>query len=758
MALKLSRGDTYRIPFEGRSRDYTYAKKVAGGVLVFLDSVTGKPEPFKESVLVKLIAEKAATPVQSSNWVDRIDVHALMDATAPNTPAETRKKIERAQAKIAEAAMLLFYAKRLDAAAPPVAESKAGLELFIEQTYKSAVCSGHFHKPSNSALYRALQKGIPGERFLADLISKRGEHTKRTWKDPWVKTKLKEAVDHYYSEGNPQPPQLQEVVITFLGKAIEEDEARIAQGLNHLKYPKRTAVENHIRGEETQARLAKRDPILALKRYGGKAEGAIAERPLQHVQVDQTQIDEWVNIYDEDGNIEDRKRPYLVSIIDVYSRMILAAVLTFEDPSTYTVQLAIKQMLRPKLFLIERFGRKKGSTDGSGQPEEMTFDNGVENIGFSMRTLLGDAGVDVSVAPRATPEAKAIVERAFQTYNQGVWHNAPGGIPFKPHALSARRLKPQEKAEWALEFATGVMWYWIVNVYHFNRNRTLEAIPVRLWSEKVNDPMVGRAVSKRLDLVDILCGTRVRLKIDGAGVRYKTHTFHHQKVTENFLLATLPLERRSNRGKVDIEAIIYPHDCSFITIVDNVRNRLVRLPNSKPNFSDGLSYAEAALIKESERLLDRQFISEEELILAKYNYFKLIDGARAQARTERALKQAQRAKKKARDEELVVWTLVDGDHIELGTIEPSVRGDAAYDVPKEMASMQRNAALKPHKDQPRNAAKSRETREINMRIKELRAPNMPVPAESSPVPAIKPPIPVIDNPVSFLEQLAYDLD
>ncbi|TBH67307.1 hypothetical protein ELG61_13525 [Rhizobium leguminosarum] len=438
--------------------------------------------------------------------------------------------------------------------------------------------------------------------------------------------------------------------------------------------------------------------------------------------------------------------------------MILAAVLTFEDPSTYTVQLAIKQMLRPKLFLIERFGRKKGSTDGSGQPEEMTFDNGVENIGFSMRTLLGDAGVDVSVAPRATPEAKAIVERAFQTYNQGVWHNAPGGIPFKPHALSARRLKPQEKAEWALEFATGVMWYWIVNVYHFNRNRTLEAIPVRLWSEKVNDPMVGRAVSKRLDLVDILCGTRVRLKIDGAGVRYKTHTFHHQKVTENFLLATLPLERRSNRGKVDIEAIIYPHDCSFITIVDNVRNRLVRLPNSKPNFSDGLSYAEAALIKESERLLDRQFISEEELILAKYNYFKLIDGARAQARTERALKQAQRAKKKARDEELVVWTLVDGDHIELGTIEPSVRGDAAYDVPKEMASMQRNAALKPHKDQPRNAAKSRETREINMRIKELRAPNMPVPAESSPVPAIKPPIPVIDNPVSFLEQLAYDLD
>ncbi|MGW9949322.1 putative transposase [Rhizobium leguminosarum] len=759
MSLKLARGDTYRIPFEGRPRDYSFAKKLAGGSLIFIDSISGKPVPFDERKLAKMVKERVAVQVLSSNWLERIDIHALMDDTAPNTPLEVRKKIEAAQAKVAEAAMLLFYVHRVDAAVETVSD----LAAFIELRYKAALASGHFHKPSASALYRALKKGAPGERNLADLISKRGKHNKRQWKDPWVVKKLDEAVEHYYSEGTPQPPQLQEVVVTFLGQAIEEDRRRQARKEDPLKYPKRTAVENYIRGQETFERLTRRDPIKALKLYNGKSEGASAEFPLQHVQVDQTQIDEWINIYDEDGNVEDRKRPYLVSIIDVYSRMLLAAILTFDKPSTYTVQLAIKQMLRPKDFLVERWGYKKGSTDGSGQPKTITFDNGVENVGFSMRTLLGDSGIDMDVAPLATPQAKAIVERAFQTYNQGVWHSAPGGIPYKPHVMSARRLNSQEKAQWALDFATGVMWHWIVNVYHLNRNRTLEAIPARLWSEKVNDPMVGRAVSKRLDLVDVICGTRVRLKIDGAGVRYNGHLFNHQKVTHDFLLATLPVEKRSRRGrgKVDIEAIIYPHDCSHITIVDHVRNRFVRLPNSKPRFAEGLSYAEAALIREGDRSLDRQFVSEEDLILAKYNYFKLIDNARAQARAERAIRQAKKAKKKAVEEELVIWTLVDGDHVELGIIEPSVRGDAPYDVPQEMAILERKGSSRSHKDQARGVTKGRETREINKQLKELKHraedPTLAAPAQREALP-VSASIPVVENPSGFLDALADDLD
>ncbi|WP_246777628.1 hypothetical protein [Rhizobium sp. BG4] len=452
-----------------------------------------------------------------------------------------------------------------------------------------------------------------------------------------------------------------------------------------------------------------------------------------------------------------------MSIIDVYSRMILAAILTFDDPSTYTVQLALKQMLRPKVFLIERFGKKKGATDGSGQCKEMTFDNGVENPGLSMRALFADAGIDMEVAPIETPQAKAIVERCFRTYNQAIWHNAPGGIPYKPHAIPDRKLKSDELAQWALDFATGLMWWWIVNVHHLNRNRTLEAAPARLWSEKVNDPMVGRAVSKRLDIVDIICGTRLRLKINGSGVLYDGHVFHHPKITEDFLRVTLPAEprqRRGKAGKVTVEAIIYPHDCSHIYIVDHIRNRYVRLPNSKPRFAQGLTWAEAKAIKRSDRALDRHFVSEEELILAKYKYLKLRDGAKAAARAERAMLQAAKAAKKARDEEPVIFTLVDGDHVEMGSIDPTVRGDAAYDVPQEAPAKVRDTSLILHKDQPRNARKAAETRKTNRLIQQMRdAGKVEQAREGEPTaspPAIK--IPVIENPADFLARLADDLD
>ncbi|WFU10890.1 transposase family protein [Rhizobium sp. CB3090] len=762
MTLKLARGDCYRIPFEGVTREYTFVKQVAGGQMIFVDGTTGRPVPFDEGKLSKMIKDRAAVRQLSSNWVDRIDIHALMDPSLPKTPLETRKKIHAAQVKVAEAAMLLFYVKRFDAAPDEVSRSNAGYTAFIDRTYPAAEAAGHFHKPSYSALRRALEKGVPHNRCLADYISQRGAHSKRKWTDPWVLRRLKNAVDEFYSEGIPKPPTLKDVVDKFLGDAILEDRARQQRGESSLKYPRRTAVEDHIRGQETEERLAKREPRRALQEYGGRAKGASADFPLQRVQIDQTLVDTWINIYDEDGNIEDRRRPWLVSIFDVYSRMILAAILTFEKPSALTVQLAIKQMLRPKLFLIERFGKKKGATDGSGMPKEMTFDNGVENIGFSSRTLLADSGIDMELAPKGTPKAKAIVERGFNTYNHSLWHNAPGGIPYKPQALAARRLKPEEKAQWALDFATGVMWHWIVNVHHLGRNRTLEGIPARLWSEKVNDAMVGRSVPKRLDLFDILCGIRKRLWFNGAGVAYDTHVFHHKDVTEDFLRATLPAEMRSSRrkgGKVAVEAIIYPHDCSHIYIVDHVRNRFVRLPNSKPRFAEGLSYNEARLIREADRRLDRHFVSEEELILAKCEFLRLRDRARDLARAERAILQARKANKKvAAEGELVVYTLAEGDDIEMGTVDPTINGDAPYDIPQEMPAIVRKSPLVSHKDQQRGARKAQETRQKNKLIDELRKAASASVRVERPANARPHALPIIDDASSFLDALADDLD
>lgn len=64
--------------------------------------------------------------------------------------------------------------------------------------------------------------------------------------------------------------------------------------------------------------------------------------PLQHAQIDLSELDIWLNICDIDGSVEERKRPWLVSIVDVYSRMVLSAVPLFENPSTDTITMATR--------------------------------------------------------------------------------------------------------------------------------------------------------------------------------------------------------------------------------------------------------------------------------------------------------------------------------------------------------------------------------------------------------------------------------
>lgn len=743
-------GDRFRISFAGNTRELTFAKMLPPEHVVLVDDATGKPERFETEALATMILQKNAVPLPASNWLERIDVYALMDDTAPKTPAETQRKIQEARAKLAEAAAIRFYVQCFDAQRFP--NSADGRADCIRLNSSAAGEWGFSLKMTPSRLYRALRKGLPGQRRLSDYISKRGKHSKRKW-DRCVHDALQKMVDRFYSG---QAPKLHEVVNSFLAKAIQK---------GWRKYPKKEALQTYVRQQETRERLALRDPHKAHRDYDGKSEGAQAEFPLQHVQVDQTELDVWLNIYDEDGYIEDRKRPWLVSIVDVYSRAFLAAVLTFAKPSTYTVNMAIRQMLKPKDFLIERFGHAKGSTDVYGLPKGATFDNAVENIGYSMRALLGDASVDMELAPVAVPEAKAIVESAFRTYNEGVWHTAPGGIPYKPFMLKARRLTPQEKAAWALEFATGVMWYWIVKVYHFRTKRT-HGKPVRLWCEKINDPMVGRSTMKRLDLVDIVCGTRKRLLLTSEGVRFDGQVFHDQVITTQLLASMIPREKRSirgrgyfNRAKVSIEAIVYPHDCSHITIIDTGRHLYVRLPNQKPIFAEGLSYLEAKAIRATDRALDQQWITEEELILAKDKYNQLKNANRALDRAERAIMQGKKARKAPGDEELT-WTLVESDYIEEGTIEPTVDGNAPYDVPQNMASLERNSTLVPHKDQVRGARKAQRTREKKRKVRLLReTANAPIPKnDQKPTPSIDWAIPIIEEPAEYLDAIAYDLD
>src|ERR1019366_2609248 len=125
------------------------------------------------------------------------------------------------------------------------------------------------------------------------------------------------------------------------------------------------------------------------------------------------------------------ERPWLTLAIDVYSRMILGAVLTYQSPSVYSAMLCLRQVVRRKSFLIEKYGYYKGATDGWGAPKTVIADNAWEFVGMSFQVCCEAAGINVIWAPVKTPEFKAYAERAFGVINELVWHRLAEGIPLK---------------------------------------------------------------------------------------------------------------------------------------------------------------------------------------------------------------------------------------------------------------------------------------------------------------------------------------
>ena len=115
--------------------------------------------------------------------------------------------------------------------------------------------------------------------------------------------------------------------------------------------------------------------------------------------IDHTRCDAWAAVYDEEGTKVLIERPWLTLAIDCYSRMILGAVLTYEGPSVYSAMHCLRQVVRNKKFLIEKYGYHKGATDGFGRPTTVIVDNAWEFTGLSFQVCCEACGIHVIWAP-----------------------------------------------------------------------------------------------------------------------------------------------------------------------------------------------------------------------------------------------------------------------------------------------------------------------------------------------------------------------
>lgn len=99
-------------------------------------------------------------------------------------------------------------------------------------------------------------------------------------------------------------------------------------------------------------------------------------------------------IYDEEGN---KKRVYIIALIDDASRMIVGCKAFFEDN------------------FVNLMDTIKSSVSKYGVPKLLSFDNGANYRSNQMNLLAARIGVAINYCPPKTPQSKAKIERWFKT-------------------------------------------------------------------------------------------------------------------------------------------------------------------------------------------------------------------------------------------------------------------------------------------------------------------------------------------------------
>lgn len=287
-----------------------------------------------------------------------IDPRTILDPDDPNITLKERRARLLQQERLERQRTLRFYVMKYDDT-PNVGRGRLGVEKFIKDNLYDAMEKGFTWKPSPSSLLRAVDEcGTPGVRHLTHFIKRRDAlDRERRWPKDVVEA-ANRAIEAYWDD---QSFAIGDAIAQFAAEAASIDEehalplreldgaadheqANTRDANGRLKRAKKARKSHHPIPCNETIRLwihqnadwwhwAQRYGVKnANRRFRGRGKAIEATRPLEYVMFDHTQVDVWVVVYDENGDPAFVVRPYLTLAIDVYSRMILGAVLGFDPP------------------------------------------------------------------------------------------------------------------------------------------------------------------------------------------------------------------------------------------------------------------------------------------------------------------------------------------------------------------------------------------------------------------------------------------
>lgn len=439
-------------------------------------------------------------------------------------------------------------------------------------------------------------------RSLIPSIKARGNRNRKICKDKLKCEAVLRIIENVISEEylSIQRPTAQSCYGTVVARITEDNRLRPSD--NQLPIPHKSTVYKIVKKldpyEKDKARYGKR--IADLKHRVNKR-GARPTRPLERVECDDTKLDIFVI---DPVTLMPLGRPWLITLIDVYTKMILGFYLSFVPPSYLSVMQCLLHAIKPKKYVKEKYPKIKNKWAVYGIMEMLVVDNAKHWHSKSFEEACLQIGTIVQYAPPRTPWYKPSIERFFKTLNLTLLHQLPG-TTFS-NIIEKGDYNPKENAIISIDFLEESFHHWIIDIYQNSHHRGIDDVPARLW--EVGIAKYPPAIPTSKTELDVLIGHVASRVISASGIEI-FGLFYNDET-----LAAIRGELKTSK-KVKIK--FNPSDISIIYVYDKQNGRYLTVPCTDQDYAKGLTLWQHTLIRKLARKRNNGEVNIIELCLAK---------------------------------------------------------------------------------------------------------------------------------------------
>lgn len=528
-----------RFTIYGSQFEITY---VAAGMVRYAASAGGKPhripvESFMEmQALGSLTILNGELERMSGDGIDRklpemneMETRATIRQTRYVEAAVTQLRHPCSQKQLGQ--LIPFLALELEDPAPPAPRTVAGwVRRYFQENKTVTAFTSRGHLRGNRTL-----------RF-----------------SPQIEILITEGIQQVYLQ--PERRHAKDVLAYVIGKLAE-------QGLLHahgsaVKLPSLRTIERRIKDLDPYViTMAKRGKVAADRVARAAGQQILSPRAMFLVQIDTHYLD-IVLIDPETGDVIGR--PYLVCIIDVYTRAVVGVYISMFPPSATTTLAAVKDMLT-------RLGRGLPG----GVPVRIIPDNGVDFKNSAFVRLCGRLGIIIVPAEVRDPNDKAHIESFFRTLTYSLTQKLKGttfSCPIDRGEYDSRR-----RAALMLERLQEHILEWVNEVYHKTIHTRTGRAPILAWEDATKGWSAPTLSTEEINAIARWPWQRSihkgRVLIDG--IEYFSHA-----------LATLEA-----MGETSVTVLVDELDLHYVYVEHpSERSMLILAESTNPDYTLGLTW------------------------------------------------------------------------------------------------------------------------------------------------------------------------